>query len=98
VNRDIVEQILRGCNASRRLDTNPELEAVRAAILLEDVCGIALSDLRSTRSCSPLLCRGRSGRPPPGSRLMWGVCGIVSYDGHPDLTLLRRMMGRLGKS
>ena len=27
---------------------------------------------------------------------MCGVCGIVSYDGPPDLTLLRRMMGRLG--
>jgi len=26
---------------------------------------------------------------------MCGVCGIVSYDGPPDLTLLRRMMGRL---
>ncbi len=27
---------------------------------------------------------------------MCGVCGIVSYDGVPDLGLLRRMMGRLG--
>ena len=27
---------------------------------------------------------------------MCGVCGIVSYDGPPDLTLLRRMMERLG--
>jgi asparagine synthase (glutamine-hydrolysing) len=26
---------------------------------------------------------------------MCGVCGIVSYDGHPELALLRRMMGRL---
>jgi asparagine synthase (glutamine-hydrolysing) len=26
---------------------------------------------------------------------MCGVCGIVSYDGPPDLTLLRRMTGRL---
>jgi asparagine synthase (glutamine-hydrolysing) len=26
---------------------------------------------------------------------MCGVCGIVSYDGPPNLTLLRRMMGRL---
>ena len=27
---------------------------------------------------------------------MCGVCGIVSHDSPPDLTLLRRMMGRLG--
>jgi asparagine synthase (glutamine-hydrolysing) len=27
---------------------------------------------------------------------MCGICGIVSYVGPPDLTLLRRMMGRLG--
>ena len=27
---------------------------------------------------------------------MCGICGIVSYDGPPDLALLRRMMGRLG--
>ena len=24
---------------------------------------------------------------------MCGICGIVSYDGPPDLALLRRMMG-----
>lgn len=44
MNRDIVEQILRDYDDLRRPDTDPELEAVRAAILLEDVFGIALSD------------------------------------------------------
>ena len=44
MNRDLVEQILRDYEALRRPDTDPELEAVRAAILLEDVFGIALSD------------------------------------------------------
>jgi hypothetical protein len=44
VNRDIVEQVLRDYDALRRPDTDPELEAVRAAIMLEDVFGIALSD------------------------------------------------------
>ena len=44
MNRDIVEQVLRDYDALRRPDTDPELEAVRAAILLEDVFGIALSD------------------------------------------------------
>lgn len=44
MNRDIVEQILREYDALHRADTDPELEAVRAAILLEDVFGIALSD------------------------------------------------------
>ena len=44
MNRDIVEQILRDYDALRRPDTDPELEAVRAAVMLEDVFGIALSD------------------------------------------------------
>jgi len=44
VNRDIVEQVLRDYDALRRPGTDPELEAVRAAILLEDVFDIALSD------------------------------------------------------
>jgi hypothetical protein len=44
VNRDIVEQVLRDYNALRRPGTDPELEAVRTAILLEDVFGVALSD------------------------------------------------------
>jgi hypothetical protein len=44
VNRDIIEQVLRDYNALRRPDADPELEAVRAAILLEDVFGVTLSD------------------------------------------------------
>jgi hypothetical protein len=44
VNRDIVEQVLRDYAALRRPDADPELEAVRAAILLEDVFDVALSD------------------------------------------------------
>ena len=44
MNRDIVEQVLRDYDALRRPGTDPELEAVRAAILLEDVFDIALSD------------------------------------------------------
>ena len=45
MNRDIVEQVLRDYDALRRPGTDPELEAVRAAIMLEDVFGIALSDV-----------------------------------------------------
>jgi hypothetical protein len=44
VNRDLVEQVLRDYRDSRRPGTDPELDAVAAAILLEDVFGIALSD------------------------------------------------------
>jgi hypothetical protein len=44
VNRDIIEQVLRDYNALRRPDADPELEAVRAAILLEDVFDVTLSD------------------------------------------------------
>ena len=44
MNRDIVEQVLRDYDALRRPDTDPELEAVRAAILLEDVFDVVLSD------------------------------------------------------
>ena len=44
MNRDIVEQILRDYDALCRPGTDPGLEAVRTAILLEDVFGIALSD------------------------------------------------------
>jgi hypothetical protein len=44
VNREIVEQVLRDYDALCRPGTDPGLEAVRAAILLEDVFGIALSD------------------------------------------------------
>ena len=44
MNRDIIEQILRDYEAFRRPDTDPELEAVRAAILIEDVFDVTLSD------------------------------------------------------
>ena len=44
MNRDIVEQVLRDYETLRWPDTDPELKAVRAAILLEDVFGIVLSD------------------------------------------------------
>ena len=41
---DDVEQVLQEYAALRRPDTDPELEAVRTAILLEDTFGITLSD------------------------------------------------------
>ena len=44
MNRDVVEQIFRDYDALHRPDTDPELEAVRAAIMLEDVFGVTLSD------------------------------------------------------
>ena len=44
MNRDTVEQVLRDYHALGRPATDPGLEAVRTAILLEDVFGIALSD------------------------------------------------------
>jgi hypothetical protein len=44
VDRDIVEQVLRDYSALRCSDTDPELEAVRAAILIEDVFAVTLSD------------------------------------------------------
>lgn len=44
MNRDIIEQILRDYEAFRRPDTDPELEAVRSAILIEDVFDVTLSD------------------------------------------------------
>jgi hypothetical protein len=44
VNRDLVEQVLRDFNALPSGDADPELEAVRAAILLEDAFEITLPD------------------------------------------------------
>lgn len=41
---DIVEQVLRDHAALRRPDTDPELEAVHAAILFEDFFDVVLSD------------------------------------------------------
>jgi hypothetical protein len=44
VNHDLLEQILRDYDALRHPGIDPELEAVRAAILFEDVFGVTLSD------------------------------------------------------
>lgn len=44
MNRDIVERVLRDYHDARRPGTDQELEAVRAAIMLEDAFGITLSD------------------------------------------------------
>lgn len=44
MDRDIIEQILCDHAALRRGDTDPELEAVRVAILIEDVFGVTLPD------------------------------------------------------
>ena len=44
MNRDTVEQVLRDYHALRRPEADPELEAVRAAILVEDVFDVVLSD------------------------------------------------------
>ena len=44
MNRDLAEQVLADYVASRRGDVDPELEAVRGAILIEDVFGITLPD------------------------------------------------------
>ena len=44
MNRDNVEQVLRNYHALRRPDTDPGLEAVRAAILIEDAFDVVLSD------------------------------------------------------
>jgi hypothetical protein len=44
LDRDIIEQVLRDHADLRRGDTDPELEAVRAAILIEDVFGVTLTD------------------------------------------------------
>jgi hypothetical protein len=44
MNRDIVVQVLGDYAALRGPGTDPELEAVRVAILLEDVFDIALLD------------------------------------------------------
>lgn len=42
--RAFIEQVVRDHAALRRGETDPEIEAVRAAILIEDVFGITLSD------------------------------------------------------
>ena len=44
VDRNIVEQVLHDYAALRHGDADPELEAVRTAILIEDVFGVTLPD------------------------------------------------------
>lgn len=44
MHREIVERVLQDFEALLRPDTDPELEAVRLAILLEDVFDIVLPD------------------------------------------------------
>ena len=44
VGREQVELVLDEWRALRDVDAEPELEAVRLAILLEDVFGVSLSD------------------------------------------------------
>jgi hypothetical protein len=44
VSREQIEQALREWRAMRDPETEPELEAVRLAILFEDVLGVSLSD------------------------------------------------------
>lgn len=44
VNREQVVQVLREWEPLRVPDLDPELEAVRGAVLLEDVLGVTLSD------------------------------------------------------
>jgi len=41
---DLVAQVLRDAEALREPDADPELEAIRTAILLEDSLGIVLTD------------------------------------------------------
>ena len=44
MNRDIVEQVFQEYAALREPDADPELKAVRAAILLEDVFEVTFPD------------------------------------------------------
>ena len=44
MNHDVIEQVVRDYGALHRPDTDPELDAVRTAIMLEDVFGITLPD------------------------------------------------------
>ena len=69
MNPDIAGQVLRDYDALRRPDADPELEAVRAAILLEDVFGIALSDAE----IDPAVLAGSSAVAALVARLTGGV-------------------------
>ena len=44
MDRDLIDQVLRDYAALRRPDADPELEALRAAILVEDVFDVVLPD------------------------------------------------------
>lgn len=44
MNRELLEQVLRDDAALRQPDADPELEAVRVAILLEDCTGLTLPE------------------------------------------------------
>lgn len=44
MNPEIIEQAIRDYGVLRRQDSDPELEAVRTAILLEDLSAVTLSD------------------------------------------------------
>ena len=44
MSREQIEQALDEWRAMREPDTEPELEAVRLAILFEDILGVSLSD------------------------------------------------------
>ena len=67
MNRDRLEQVLQDFESLRDPRADPELEAVKAAILLEDVFGIHLSDadidpalLTHTATIKDLLTRKQS--------------------------------------
>jgi hypothetical protein len=56
-NRDTIEQVLRDHQALRCLDTDPELEAVRAAILVTGAGGTVTGVPRSvTPACQSAFC------------------------------------------
>jgi hypothetical protein len=69
VDRDIIKQVLGDYAALRRDDTDPELEAVRAAILIEDVFGVTLSDAE----INPAVLAGPSAAAALVARLREGV-------------------------
>jgi hypothetical protein len=68
MNFDIIRQTFVDYGALRRPDTDPELEAVRAAILLEDLFEVTLSDaeidpavLADVSAMATLVARHREG-------------------------------------
>jgi len=65
VDGDTIEQVLADYAALPRCDADPELEAVRAAILIEDVFGVTLSDAE----INPALLAGASAVAALAARL-----------------------------